>query len=193
MEQSFFTLEIGPKGRIFHVHKEVLTYQSSVCCEALSEEGHEALIKLADVDAEAFEEVVMEWLYTGRLFDATDDVLVKSYTFALRYNFTELRNSIVCELYSKYMWKKRGKLPDYGAVALAFDNLPGDAKLITFLLDLYGKRWNPSVDNEMVYDELQELPKSFLVPLIVRLGCRGSVDADEVDYLSEYLEQADKT
>ncbi|KAL1635480.1 hypothetical protein SLS58_010237 [Diplodia intermedia] len=190
-EQGIVTLKVGPYGKAFLIHKSILCAQSPYFRAALVKgrwkEGQDNTIVLDETDPAVFSQLVVNWLYTGEVPEDLRDSLDAGYIFADRYDFPELRAQIVEEVYFHYVARKQ-LLPSYKVIIQAFENLPSTCKLCELYVDLYGSRWYTKLDNEEDAALREQLPASFILPLLERLGEReiGGEGCDhDLSYYSE--------
>ncbi|KAL0262984.1 hypothetical protein SLS55_001959 [Diplodia seriata] len=190
-EQGVVTLKVGPDEKAFLIHKSILCAQSPYFRAALAEgrwkEGQDNAIALDETDPAMFSQLVVNWLYTGEVPDNIRDSVEAGYIFADRYDFPELRSKVLGEVYSYYV-ARNYLLPSYKVIIQAFENLPPTCKLCELYVDLYGSRWYTELDNEEDAALREQLPTSFILPLMERLGERkmgGEGCEHDLAYYSE--------
>lgn len=192
-------LKVGSEAKRFLIHKDVLFKQSPYFRAALAEgrwkESQDNTVELDETDPNIFKDFLVEWLYTGKLDEnLADTTCIKGYIFADRYDFPKLRFDVIANLHKIYTKKHPEIMPAYKAIILAFDNLPPTCKLCEFLMDLYGARWDPHCDDDKEEALREQLPISFLVGFMVRLGNRKKVGGGGYEHnLGHYIERTEET
>lgn len=105
MGPTFVTLQLGPEEKKFTLHKDLLCEQSPYFRAAFSKnwkEGIENCITLEHADPDSFEDLIMDWLYTGTWSEASDETLTRAYIFADIQDIPKLREVIMAEFNRLY-------------------------------------------------------------------------------------------
>ncbi|KAK0654039.1 hypothetical protein DIS24_g5557 [Lasiodiplodia hormozganensis] len=195
MEQTIVALQVGISETIFYLHRGILSARSPSFEEADLDspwkETQENVMSLPDTEPGIFEAFVIDWMYTGQILEQPDWLLLEGYIFALRYDVPGLRDHIVRDFYSAYVWGDEVKLPAYQLVSRAFKALSPERMLCKLFLELYEVGWSSDADDEEAAEERDKLPAPFVRELLVRLG-RGEGRSDSVGYLSDFLESSDE-
>ncbi|KAF9637404.1 hypothetical protein BFW01_g8300 [Lasiodiplodia theobromae] len=195
MEQIIVTLQVGLSETTFNLHRGILSARapSSAGTDPDSPwtETQENVMSLPDTEPGIFEAFVIDWMYTGKIQKQPDWLLLEGYIFASRYEVPGLRDHIVRDFFSAYVWGDRVKLPAYQLVSRAFRTLPLESMLCKLFLELYEVGWSSDADDEDAVEERDKLPGIFVRELLVRLGRREGRH-DSVGYLSDFLESSDE-
>ncbi|KAF1955500.1 hypothetical protein CC80DRAFT_415162 [Byssothecium circinans] len=207
-------VEVGPERKKFHIHKALLTHHSEYFRKALSGpwiEAQESVVKLSDVDPEAFG-TFASWLYTGKYsfgdVEWEDDMerlgasvgiylpCVKAYELGDRLLADEYRrtanNALAKQLVDELLF---GREDFYKLVIYAFEHIAEDRIVLQFLVDYFCKFPNYEIlgESPMGTEEIalrQELPRAYMLRVIHEkcdprlLGfCNGERDERERCYL----------
>lgn len=93
---------------------------------------------------------------------------ISLYVFAHRYAIPKLRRAVILA------WQNNDEIlqvmPDHSNVIAAYENLPPDAPLCRYFLDMYSVYWNPDRDDERTIALRSQLPQAFLFELVTMLA-----------------------
>ncbi|KAF2851562.1 hypothetical protein T440DRAFT_517541 [Plenodomus tracheiphilus IPT5] len=93
---------------------------------------------------------------------------ISLYVFAHRYAIPKLRRAVLLA------WQNNDEIlqvmPDHSNVIAAYENLPPDAPLCRYFLDMYSVYWNPDRDDERTIALRSQLPQAFLFELVTMLA-----------------------
>ncbi|KAL6709107.1 hypothetical protein ACN47E_001923 [Coniothyrium glycines] len=117
---------------------------------------------------------------------------ISLYVFAHRYAIPKLRRAVILA------WQTNDEIlqvmPDHGNVIAAYENLPPDAPLCRYFLDMYSVYWNPDRDDERTIALRSQLPQAFLFELVTMLarGERPKMEKEWCEFHEHETEEEKK-
>ncbi|CAN9298872.1 unnamed protein product [Alternaria alternata] len=171
-------IAIGPNKKVFRLHKDILCSESEYFCTAYNGLWKEAVegVTLEDVEVEVFS-IFVHWLYTqqmptyedNRKYDISEDfgfMLLKAYVFANRFLIADFER-IVHNLLIDHMVDFGCSM--YEHIIFAYENLPEDSLVLKLMVEMQCLRWELDFDGDEEKQRRLDLPKAFLVQVMVRL------------------------
>jgi hypothetical protein len=166
-------IEVGPEHKEYHIHRVLLEYHSEYFLSALSgrwKESDESVL-LEDVSPRVFN-LFVNYLYTGNLpkdgveWDQESHRLVQACALGDRLLAPQFR-ALANNSYVNNTIRSRD-IPFYADVIFAYDNLPATHPLLSFLVDAHCAHWSASGDEQEDCQHREQLPKEFLVRVMLR-------------------------
>jgi hypothetical protein len=117
---------------------------------------------------------------------------ISLYVFAHRYAIPKLRRAVITA------WQTNDEIlqvmPDHSNVIAAYENLPPDAPLCRYFLDMYSVYWNPDRDDERTIALRSQLPQAFLFELVTMLarGERPKIEKEWCEFHEHESEEEKK-
>lgn len=207
-------IAIGPNKKVFRLHKDILCSESEYFRTAYNGLRKEAVkgVTLEDVEVEVFS-IFVHWLYTQQMSTYEDEgkyigaekfgfMLLKACIFANRFLIADFER-IVHNLLIDHM-------VDFGCSTyehfiFAYENLPEDSLVLKLMVEMQCLRWELDFDGDEEKQRRLDLPKEFLVQVMVRLvelrDCNialqdRDIEIEEFDaedfYMQEESEEAGK-
>ncbi|KAK4542310.1 hypothetical protein LTR36_006963 [Oleoguttula mirabilis] len=174
------TVLVGPEEKRYVVHKAIISNHSKffkAACAANFKEGREKIIRLPEVDIEAFRSYA-QWAYSGEVVVASDEEisadafgvvrgtrLAKLYVLAEFLGDTFLRNTVVDQLRTLHTSCETG--PGTAEIIIAFEDVPAESTLRRLVLGWYLDKACVDVV-EWMDENCEELPKAFFVDLAIK-------------------------
>ncbi|KAI9714910.1 MAG: hypothetical protein M1820_000199 [Bogoriella megaspora] len=128
--------------------------------------------------------------YEAYLAAQPEAELVETYILADKYDIPELRNDLMTRLWFSEQIFYPDELYSWAVVVQAFENLPANSGLCRYLIDLYSRHYDASLQmytpEEKYFEE--RLSNEFLVPV---MQCLSQKDRAAKEPLCEYHEHAD--
>lgn len=186
-------VEIGTEHMKYHLQKSFLTHYSDYFKKALMgpwEEAEKGIIPLHDVEPAVFN-IFVDWLYTQKLpeqpdlwlrsaelprpevlqpHDQVGMLMIKLHVFADRFLVHALCQAMSRVIIAHYYNNDINIVPHYEIIIYAFQNLPPQAKLLDFFVELQCKLWHLSLDSEDDRKIEKQLPHDFLLRFMKRIG-----------------------
>ncbi|KAK8228341.1 hypothetical protein HDK77DRAFT_486837 [Phyllosticta capitalensis] len=180
-DQEIVTIEVGEEGRVFRMHKSVLSEVSQFFVKAFKgdfKEGKERKMKLADVEPEVFK-IIGHWIYTRELPSVKDadgnDVellweylMSSAYIFAEVYLIEQLAKDIHCCYRERY--RSNTSYPRAITIMRVFKNVREDASLCQLFVERFSNHWDPLLASAIDKKLYNELPQSFALKCMLKFS-----------------------
>ena len=166
-------VKIGPEGKEYILHTELLKHHSGYFRGALSgafKETDDGVIPITDVDTDAFDTFV-DWIYRGTVNtepQSPSNILSRSYILADRLIMPGLKSALMDHCYHRYTGPVRNR-PTCGMIVRLCNNLPKEDPLLRLCLDIWSARKAVYNLDQGEKAELSNLPHEFLVRLMLRM------------------------
>ncbi|KAK8180437.1 uncharacterized protein BKA78DRAFT_347944 [Phyllosticta capitalensis] len=160
-DQEIVTIEVGEEGRVFRMHKSVLSEVSQFFVKAFKgdfKEGKERKMKLADVEPEVFK-IIGHWIYTREL---------PAYIFAEVYLIEQLAKDIHCCYRERY--RSNTSYPRAITIMRVFKNVREDASLCQLFVERFSNHWDPLLASAIDKKLYNELPQSFALKCMLKFS-----------------------
>ncbi|KAF2809742.1 uncharacterized protein BDZ99DRAFT_499038 [Mytilinidion resinicola] len=194
MSQDLVTVLVGPQGKAYHAHMDLIVHYSEYFRAAFTgsfREAEEKELTLEEVEERTFG-FFMDWLYSKKLpqncgtterssayplqpctcnEDEARYPLVKLYIFGDRYQVPDLRKDALNAIYQECNHDNPLHLPSNVEVIEAFETLPSDSLLCKFYIDVFARRYFPIVWDTEQDDRMSAyLPHAYLYGVMQKMG-----------------------
>ncbi|CAN9306628.1 unnamed protein product [Alternaria sp. RS040] len=178
-------IAIGPNKEVFRLYKDMLCSESEYFRTAYNGRWKEADegVTLEDVEVEVFK-IFVRWLYTQQIpvlqdYDKDDKedrylglekfgfMLLKACVFADRFLFVDFERIIHNLLVDLIL---DCECAMYKHIIFAYENLPKDSPILELMVETQCLYWSTRLDNEVEAQSRLNLPKEFLVQVMLRFA-----------------------